>query len=481
VTLTDDEPPYDDRYDEPGAYPDPDEVPPLDHQPATPVEPHHRPARHLTAVPIEAPRNDDAIEAHLLGAAMLSTAARDHLATVDPADFARPSHQAIAHAINTLHAQGAPVDTSILANHLAHSGQLDAIGGPGTLLTITAGTPATSSAPRYAAVVRQLAQLRRLAHIGTEITAAARSLSADPSTVATAAQELLDQLQDANADHDHLTSVADALDGYVDLLEARQEIDLAGITTGLDALDRRTGGLQDSRLYTIAGRPGLGKSDIATHLAKAAAQAGRRVLVVSIEMTRHEVIDRWIAGISRVQATNLTNGQIADRDWERINPAVVRLAGLPLWIDDDPSATVASIRAHARRVSAELIVVDYLQLVEVAKAESRQIEVTNLARALKRLARDLEVPVVALAQLNRGVEARMEKRPMLSDLRESGAIEQESDVVIGLYRDDYYRSDSDQKGIMEMLLLKNRTGPTTTVKVAYDPATKLVANLDGHL
>lgn len=480
MTLTDDEPPFDARYDEPGAYPDPDEVPPLDHQPATPMEPHHRPARHLTAVPSEAPRNDDAIEAHLLGAAMLSTAARDVLAGLDPADFLRPAHQTIAHAINTLHAQGEPVDPAIIANHLAHAGQLDTIGGPGVLLSIQAGTPATSSAPRYATVVRQLAQLRRLANLGTEITTAARALAADPGAVIATAQDLLDQIQDAVADHDHLVAVGDALDGYLDELEARQEVELAGITTGLVALDRRTGGLQDSRLYTIAGRPGLGKSDIATHLAKAAAMDGRRVLVVSIEMTRNEVIDRWVAGIARVQATNITNGQLAERDWECISPAVARLAGLPLWIDDDPGSTVATIRAHARRIDAELVIVDYLQLVDVAKAESRQIEVTSLARALKRLARDLDVPVVALAQLNRGVEARLEKRPMLSDLRESGAIEQESDVVIGLYRDDYYRSDSDQKGILEMLLLKNRTGPTTTVKVAYDPATKLVANLGGH-
>ena len=479
MTLTDTEPPYDPAHDEPDAFQDLDEP---DHQPPTPTEPRP-PARrgHLTAVADHAPSHDDAIEANLLGAALLSTTARDTLATLNPADFARPSHQTIAHAINTLHAQGEPVDPSIVANHLAHHGLLDTIGGPHTLLALQAGTPATSSAPRYADQIRQLATLRRLADIGQQITAAAKALAANPSTVATTAQDLLDTIHDANAGQDHLIAIGDAMDGYLDDLEARQGVELAGITTGLTALDRHIGGLQTSRLYVVAGRPGLGKSDIATHLARTAATAGHRTLVVSIEMTRTEVIDRWIAALSRIHANAITHGTIAERDWERIAPAIGRLSDLPLWVDDDPSATVATIRAHARRIGAELIVVDYLQLIETVKAETRQIEVTHLARSLKRLARDLEVPVVALAQLNRGVEARLDKRPMLSDLRESGAIEQESDAVIGLYRDDYYRSDSDQKGIMEMLLLKNRVGPMLTVKVAYDPATKLVGNLDGHL
>lgn len=434
----------------------------------------------MQAVPDRIQLYDEHAEAALLGAAMLSTTARDLLATIPAEAFYVPRHQLIAAAIHALHDDGQPADTVTIADHLHRHGHLELAGGPPAINALQGHVPSTTSAPRYAAIIRQHHALRSIQHYGTKINQLATEPGATPADIAAQAQALLDDLHDqATTGTSRLRHVPDLLDAYIDRLATRNDQDLAGITTGLADLDHAIGGLQNGRLYTVAGRPGMGKSDFGIALARNAARAGHRTHVASIEMANDEVIDRWVAAGSRIPATALSNGRLGDKAWPHITTALTDLADWPLTIDDDPATNVGTIRADARKTEAELVIIDYIQIVDTAQAESRQIEVTALARALKRLARDLEIPVVILAQLNRGPEARINKRPMLADLRESGAIEQESDVVIGLYRDEQYHEDTRDRGVMELILMKNRTGPVKTVKVAYLPDMKIIGNITG--
>lgn len=440
------------------------------------------PERTLTAVPDAIQLYDPRAEAALLGAALIATAARDQLALLGADAFFTPKYKHVAAAIITLHEAGEAADAVTVYSHLdrhAHA-QLGCPNGPGELIELQSATPATTSAPRYAQIIRNHATLRDMQLYGAEIAAAASNPGATPTDLASRAQTLLDQLHDkASAATSRLHQVPDLLDDYINSLELRSETPLVGVTTGLVDLDAAIGGLQKGRLYTLAGRPGMGKSDIGLAIARNAADAGHHTHVASIEMGHQEVLDRWIARGSRIPATNISNGHLGEQAWPHVSKAIADLAAVPLSINDDPTTAMGTIRSDVRKTGAELVVIDYIQIVDTARAESRQIEVTVLARALKRLARDLDVPVIALAQLNRGPEGRFDKRPQLADLRESGAIEQESDVVIGLYRDEQYHDDTKDRGVLELILLKNRTGPMKTVKVAYVPDKKIIANIAG--
>ena len=446
-----------------------------------PERPWATSASRLRSVPDRVTLYDTDAEAALLGAAMLSATARDALATLDPEAFGDPAHSHIAHAIQALHADGHPVDTITLGDHLRRHTLLELAGGQHHLIEILAGAPSTSGAHHYAGIVRDLHQLRRLGALGTEIAAMATTPGATPASAAQAAQALLDEIHDATtASTNRLTEISNAVDPYLDDLGQRQDQPLRGITTGFLDLDRTIGGFQDGRFYVIAGRPGMGKSDVAIHLGRSAADTGTPVLVTSIEMSTTELMDRWVAHASGISSSVITQGQIGTNGWGLVTNALAELQELPIWIDDNPATTMATIRADVRRSGARMVIVDYLQIVDTPTAESRQIEVTVLARALKRLARDLDIPVVALAQLNRGVEGRLDKRPQLADLRESGAIEQEADVVIGLYRDEQYHPDTKEAHVLELGALKNRTGPSgITIKVGYVARTKTFSNLAG--
>lgn len=434
-------------------------------------------SRRLTAVPDRITLYDTAAEAALLGACLMgATKALDALTTVDPDAFGDPANAHIAAAITTLHADGQPIDFVTVAGHLRHHGLLDLAGGDNRLITLQAETPATTSAPRYARTIRGLARLRHLGTIGTEIAAMATSPGADPTQAAQTAQALLDQVHDATSTTGTLSAVGDLLEDYLTELEERAAHGSTGITTDLPNLDTLTGGLRPGTLTTIAGRPGTGKSDIAAHIArKASAQAP--VLFVSVEMSKTEMLHRWVAAETNIAADVLQTGRLDPSQWARVGPALAWLADLPLHIEDDPAATAATIRAAQRRTGAQLVIVDYLQIVTAPKAENRQLEVSAIVGSLKRLARQLEIPVIALAQLNRSMEGRADKRPTLSDLRESGAIEQDSDLVIGLYRDELYHPDTKDKGVMEALVLKNRHGATGKARLAYFPDIKRIYSL----
>jgi replicative DNA helicase len=298
--------------------------------------------------------------------------------------------------------------------------------------------------------------------------------------IATHARTALDDILADTTSRARLNRIGDLIDGHIDLLEARAEGQHGGIPTGWLDLDRLIGGLRPGQVAVICGRPGMAKSAVALCLAINAAHEGHETLVASIEMSDEELMDRTVASEARVALQNIRNGKTTPKDWERIAGHVQALSELPLWILDDPTMTVPDIQAKARRIGAQLIVVDYLQILTASGGRSddnRQVEVSGMSAAIKRMARQLEVPVVVLSQLNRAVESRMDKRPMLADLRESGAIEQDADLVIGLYRDEYYKPDSKDKGIIEMDVLKQRNGPTGVAKLAFASQWVKVQNL----
>ncbi len=461
--------------------PEPEWEPPhvLDQQAAAEAD---APApRRLAAVPTAVKLHDTRAEQALLGAALTpSTIAAEVISTLEPAAFYTPSHALIADAIQKLHANDDPTDAVTVIGHLDRHALLDICGGPNGVIDVQAAGGPQTSAARHSRTITGLHQLRTLQAIGAEITQLATQPAAQPGQAAAAAQDLLDRVHDATAGTDnHLTRLGDGLDAYLDALERRAEHGSDGLLTAWPNFDKITGGLHPGSLTTIAARPGMGKSDVATHLARNIAGTGAPVLFVSIEMSTTELNHRWVAAEAEVTATDLTAGTITPADWKRIAPALTALEALPLHVDDDPAATLASIRAAARRTGARLVIVDYLQLIEGPAAENRQVQVTAIARGLKRMARQMQVPVVALAQLNRNLEQRGDKRPVLSDLRESGAIEQESDLVVGLYRDEIYHSDTKSLGVLELIVLKNRAGATGAAYMQYDPARKGIRPLPG--
>lgn len=422
------------------------------------------------------PPHDLAAERAVLGAMLLDPAAIDAVTLVlDAGDYYRPAHGLIHDAIVTAAADG-PIDPAIVAAQLGPN--LDAAGGAAELVTLQTEVPTLSNAGRYAAIVRARADDRRFIAGLVEALDTARHGDVDS---ALAAAEATVDTRAAVGTGSRLVRVGDHLGQWITDLEDRAERDgPAGIATGWVDLDHRLGGLRGGQLIVVAGRPAMGKTAVAGCLALNAAGAGHTVLVVSIEMSVDELETRFVAAQSHLSALRLRDGVVAPKDWERLAAGVDRLAALPLWVYDDADATLPTIRAHARRTGAQLVIVDYLQLMRASAAtrrnETREREVAELSAGLKRMGRELGVPVVALAQLNRQVELRMEKRPQLADLRESGAIENDADVVIGLYRDEYYNPDSDDRGVLELITLKQRAGTTGTDKVAYQADQSLILN-----
>lgn len=425
------------------------------------------------------PPHNTAAEQSLLGCLLLSRRAIDDtIGTIAPADFYTPSHGHIYEAILGLHVRAQPVDPVTVGEALQRAGLLDAVGGPATLVSLQANTPATSNAARYAQVVADHAAMRHLIRAGGNIAELGWAMPDNLATALDKARDLIENI--ADPDPTGAIALADLIDDYRATLEHRIEHgDTGGILSGLADLDALTGGFRPGQLVTICGRTSMGKTAVAGVFALNADAAGHATLVASIEMGTEELEDRWLSTVSRVHTDKIRTGDIPPRDLELVEAGLTQLERSRIHILDEPAATVATIRSAARKVpNLALIVIDYLQLLTpVSKRDNRQVEVSEISAALKRLARDLNVPVLALAQLNRGVEQRVDKRPMLSDLRESGAIEQDSDIVLGLFREEYYKPDTERKGVLEIIVLKQRSGALGTAEVAYRPATGEILNL----
>jgi replicative DNA helicase len=421
------------------------------------------------------PQNTEAEES-LLGAMLLSKdAIATAVETVAAADFYKPAHAHLFEAIVTLYGAGEPVDPVTVSESLQRAGVLDGIGGKNAVLRIQTGTPAASNAAFYARIVADHALLRRLVAVGSEIAELGYTLPDDVSAVLDQAETLVFDVANRRQTTS-LRGIHATLQDSLEHLEALFEHDgqTTGIPTGFRDLDEVLLGWQPSNLIVVAARPGQGKTAFALGTATHAALHERRpVVFFSMEMGYLELTQRILASEAGVNSRLLRTGRIPESDWSRISHAVGRLAEAPLFIDDNPHLTVMDMRAKCRRLKSQygdlgLVVVDYLQLMSTPrKSENRQVEVSELSRGLKVLARDLDVPVIALSQLNRSLEYRADKRPMLADLRESGALEQDADVVAFIYRDDTYNTDSSDKGIAEIIVAKHRNGPTAKIRLAF--------------
>ena len=416
-------------------------------------------------------------EESLLGAMLLS---RDAIVAasemgVSAEDFYKPAHAHVYDAITSLYSAGEPADPVTVAEELRRAGLLSDIGGPGLLVSLQVRTPATSSAARYARIVGEHAVLRRLIAVAGEIAEMGYRVPDDVAEAVDRAEAMVFDVAQHRVS-DTMAPIRDLLDDSLTRLEALYERGdaITGVPTGYQDLDHLLSGLQPSSLVIVGSRPAVGKTAFSLGMAAHAALEGNRpVLFFSLEMSHLEITQRLLAGEARVDSTRMRNGKLAEGDWTKISHAIGRLAEAPLYIDDNPRATVLEIRAKARRLKSRLgdlgmVVVDYLQLMSGRSgAENRQVEVSEISRGLKVLARELQTPVVALSQLSRGLELRADKRPVLADLRESGSLEQDSDVVLLLFRDELYNPESPDRGTAEVLVAKHRAGPTGMVRLAF--------------
>lgn len=423
------------------------------------------------------PHNLEAEES-LLGAMLLS---KDAVVAatevgVSAEDFYRPAHGHVYDAVTSLYGAGEPVDPVTVAEELSRAGLLEAIGGPGVLVSLQARVPATSNAARYARIVEEHALLRRLIGVAGEIAELGYSLPNDVGMAVDRAEAMVFDVAQRRVT-DSLSPIRELLDASLTRLEMLYERGdaITGIPSGYTDLDEVLSGLQPSSLVIVGARPAMGKTAFALGMAAhAALEARRPVLFFSLEMSHLEITSRLLSSEARVDSTRMRNGHLAESDWTKLSHAIGRLADAPIYIDDNPMVSVMEIRAKARRLKSRLgdlglVVVDYLQLMTGRlSAENRQVEVSEISRSLKILARELECPVVALSQLSRALEQRAEKRPVLADLRESGSIEQDADVVMFLYRDEVYNeSTSANAGLAEVIVSKHRSGPTGSVSLSF--------------
>ncbi len=423
------------------------------------------------------PHNLEAEES-LLGAMLLSRdAIADALEFTAAEHFYRPAHAHVFASIAALYGNGDPVDPLTVAEELDRSGVGDSIGGFDGLLRLQVNTPATSNAAKYAQIISERHTLRRLIEVAGEITEIGYSVPNDVAGAVDVAENMVFQVAQGRVD-DTLLDAKQLLDITVDRLEHLYERgeSIIGTPTGFYDLDAQLSGLQPSSFVVVGARPGVGKTAFALNIAAhVSAYQKAPTLVFSLEMGHLELMQRMLCSEARVDAKNMRNGKLSEVDWTRINKGIGRLASGPLYIDDNPNLTIMEIRAKARRLQSRvghlgLIVVDYLQLMTGrSHAENRQVEVAEISRGLKILARELKCPVLGLSQLSRNLESRQDKRPMLSDLRESGSIEQDADVVLFLYRDEVHNPESEKQGIAEVIIAKHRNGPTGMIQLGFEP------------
>lgn len=435
------------------------------------------------------PQNIDA-EKSILGAVLLDKDAIIKIADIlAPEDFYDNRHGLIFQAIVMLFNKRMPIDIITLSEILESTDQLDKVGGSSYLADIVNQTPSAANIVHYAQIVRDKAVLRRLITTGSEITELGYVEEDDLSeTLDKAEQSLFSVTQKSlknkfTAIKDILTEAFDRIDK---IHKDKDKGAIRGVASGFKDLDNLTSGFQNSDLIILAARPSMGKTSLALNLAEnAAIEEKIPVAVFSLEMSKDQLVDRLLSSQAGVDSWKLRTGNLSDEDFPKIGYAMGVLSEAPIFIDDAAGANIMEIRAKARRMQMEhglgLIIVDYLQLMSGHSKSSegnRVQEISEISRGLKGLARELNVPIIALSQLSRNVEHRDDKRPQLSDLRESGSIEQDADIVMFIYRDDYYNSDSDRKGVTELLVRKHRNGPTGNVDLFFNPAQMRFSNLE---
>jgi replicative DNA helicase len=424
------------------------------------------------------PPQDIMAEQCVLGGMLLSKdAIADVVEILRSNDFYRPAHSTVFDIILDIYGRGEPADPITVAAALTDAGDLARVGGAAYLHTLISSVPTAANSSYYARIVAERAVLRRLVEAGTRIVqlgyGSAAGQGRDVDDIVDLAQQAVYDITERRSGDD-FAILADLLQPALDEIEAVGSRDgmMAGVPTGFGDLDRLLNGLHPGQLIIVAGRPGLGKSTVSMDFARnAAVRHNMASAIFSLEMSKIEIVTRLLSAEARVPLHVLRSGQLSDDDWTRLARRMGEISEAPIFVDDTPNMTLMEIRAKARRMrqrnELKLVVVDYLQLMSSPKrTESRQQEVADLSRGLKLLAKEIECPVIAVSQLNRGPEQRTDKRPQLSDLRESGSIEQDADVVILLHRDDYYDKESPRAGEADFIVAKHRNGPTDTVTVA---------------
>ena len=417
-------------------------------------------------------------EQSVIGGLMLDNRAWDDIADIiNEQDFYRHDHALILRSINALAENEQPYDVVTVSEWLGARGELDSIGGLAYLSILANDTPTAVNIKAYANIVREYSILRSLIQVGNEISASAHNADGRPS------KELVDEAErkvfliaeQGAGNRQGFEAINELLGRAVKRVEEmyRSDTALTGIATGFNNFDDKTSGLQKSDLIIIAGRPSMGKTSFAMNLAENAALHNENsVAVFSMEMPGEQLALRMMSSLGRIDSHNLRTGKLDDHDWPRLISSVNMLSKAKLFIDDSAALTPTELRARTRRLKREhgldLVIIDYIQLMQVGgSTENRATEISEISRSLKALAKELQVPIIALSQLNRSVEQRPDKRPIMSDLRESGSIEQDADVILFIYRDEVYNPESNDKGTAEIIIRKQRNGPIGTVRLSF--------------
>ncbi len=423
------------------------------------------------------PPQDMAAEQSVLGGMLLSKdAIADVLERLRPGDFYRPAHQSVYDAILDLYGRGEPADAITVSAELDRRGLLKRVGGAPYLHTLISTVPTAANAGYYAGIVAEKSLLRRLVEAGTRVVqyGYAGAEGADVAEVVDRAQAEIYDVTERRAAEDFV-ALEQLLQPTMDEIDAiaSQGGIARGVPTGFVELDEVTNGLHPGQMIVVAARPGVGKSTLGLDFLRSCSIKSRLASIIfSLEMSKSEIVMRLLSAEAKIKLADMRSGRMSDDDWTRLARRMSEISEAPLYIDDSPNLTMMEIRAKARRLHQKadlrLIVIDYLQLMTSGKkVESRQQEVSEFSRQIKLLAKELEVPVVAMSQLNRGPEQRTDKKPMLSDLRESGSIEQDADMVILLHRPDAFERDDPRGGEADLILSKHRNGPTKTITVAH--------------
>ncbi|MGG4217202.1 replicative DNA helicase [Paenibacillus jamilae] len=422
------------------------------------------------------PQNLEAEQAVIGSILLQSEALITAMERVQTEDFYDKAHQMIYEAMIELGESGQPIDLVTLTSKIQDKGQLEDIGGVSYLAKLAHGVPTAANVDYYAQIIEEKAMLRRLIRAATQIVSEGYSNGEDVAGMLSDAERKIMEISNGRSGSGFI-AIRDVVMEVFDRVELlhQNKGNTTGIPSGFVDLDKMTAGFQRNDLIIVAARPSVGKTAFALNIAQnVAVRAKETVAIFSLEMSAAQLVQRMICAEANLDANVMRTGEFkGDEDWAKLTMGIAALSEAEIYIDDTPGVTVADIRAKCRRLKTEkglgMIVIDYLQLIHGrGKAgENRQQEVSEISRTLKQIARELEVPVIALSQLSRGVEQRQDKRPMMSDLRESGSIEQDADIVAFLYRDDYYNQETEKKNIIEIIIAKQRNGPVGTVELVF--------------
>lgn len=434
---------------------------------------------------LSAPPHSAEAEESVLGAVLLSSeAANIALEKLQPEDFYIPAHQSIFEAIVTLFDNNQPIDAVTVSEALRRLDALDRSGGPTYLAQLLDAVPTASNIEHYTGIVEEHALRRRLQRVGGDVTQLATRMEDDIASVLDRAEQSVFAVSERRIG-EGLAPIDPLLGPAIEQAEElnRRGSAVTGLPTGFRDLDRMLSGLHPSNLLIVAARPGMGKSSLALNMAQhAAVDHDTPVALFTLEMSREEVVSRMLCAAGRIDSQRLRSGQLSESDFSKLSNAASILYKKPIFVDDSPGLTVTEIRAKCRRMRRRpglgLVVIDYLQLMQGSGQENRQQEIAAISRSLKNLARELDVPVIALSQLNRSMEQREDKRPRLSDLRESGSLEQDADVVMFIYRHEYYHPEAQEtKGIAEVAIAKHRQGATGRIDMTFLPEFTLFSDM----